>query len=62
MSFIPNGMPRSSYGVFDGADGYGAMPNKDDFKPQIYRVCPISYPMRKTTYNLLGRLFQRLRL
>lgn len=40
-----NGVSQSSsFGGYDGTNGYGVMmPYQEDYKPQIYRVCVVSF-------------------
>jgi hypothetical protein len=42
----PNGLPRSSFGGYDGANDYGSVVSyQDEYKPQIYRVrCLYPHP------------------
>lgn len=35
----PNGLPRTSFGGYDGGNDYGSvMSYQEEYKPQIYRV------------------------
>lgn len=64
MPFIPNGLhstSRNSFGGFEDSTRYGAMmPNKENFKPQIYKVGNSNG--FEVTNPLPGCLFQRLGL
>lgn len=64
MSYsFPNGAPHpsmsNSFNGYERANGYGAMaPHQEEYKPQIYRVCPPKTAVEKTRHNADNLLFQ----
>jgi hypothetical protein len=52
-------MPRGSFGVYENANGYGAIaPFQEEYKPQLYRVSLLFFQRPALPFHLTVSTFK----